>query len=335
MLHNISYANCLLRVTGKGGGEKGRADALSAGQALGGVPRRGLALPRRLGQNRCRSKPAGETPTMPQQGRLVPSREINRLIEIMRALRDPEDGCPWDIEQDFASIAPYTIEEAYEVADAIERGDWAALADELGDLLLQVIYHAEMAAEQGKFDFGDVVLGITAKMIRRHPHVFGDMQARSAGAVTGLWERIKADERQGRGKAGPSALDGVPTALPALSRAVKLQKKAARVGFDWNDARQVIAKLREEIDELEAELRAAAAKQTVAGELGDLLFAIANLARHLGIDPEAALAAGNAKFVRRFKAMEARLALSGRTPAACTLDELEQEWQAAKAAEKA
>jgi len=270
---------------------------------------------------------------MPDESPIAPSKHIDRLIEIMRALRHPETGCPWDIEQDFATIAPYTIEEAYEVAEAIERGDMVALADELGDLLLQVVYHAQMAAERNAFDFGDVVFAITEKMIRRHPHVFGDAEARSAGAVKGMWERIKADERSGRDSAAPSALEGVAAALPALTRAVKLQKKASRVGFDWNDARQVIAKLREEIGELEAELDAGAAKHAVSEELGDLLFAVANLARHLSVDPEAALRAGNAKFQRRFAAMEMRLALSGRTPAACTLDELEEEWQAAKAAE--
>jgi len=272
---------------------------------------------------------------MPKQSRLAPSKEINRLIEIMRALRDPDSGCPWDIEQTFSSIAPYTIEEAYEVAEAIHHGDMAALKDELGDLLLQLVYHAQMAAEQDAFDFGDVVYAITEKMIRRHPHVFGDETAREAGMVKGMWEQIKADERDGRGKKPASAVEGVPAALPALTRALKLQKKAARVGFDWDDARQVIAKLREEIDELEAELDQGGKIEQIREEIGDLLFAVANLARHLAVDPEAALRAGNAKFQRRFKAMEARLALSGRTPEACTLVELEAEWQAAKAAEKA
>lgn len=271
---------------------------------------------------------------MPEEKPIAPSRNIDRLIEIMRALRDPQSGCPWDIEQDFSTIAPYTIEEAYEVADAIEHGDMAALADELGDLLLQVVYHTQMAAERRAFDFGDVVFAITEKMIRRHPHVFGDAEARSAGAVKGMWERIKADERATGDGSPPSALEGVAAALPALTRAVKLQKKASRVGFDWNDARQVIAKLREEISELEAELDAGGAKDTVSEELGDLLFAVANLARHLNVDPETALRAGNVKFERRFRAMEKRLALSGRTPAACTLDELEEEWQAAKGAEE-
>jgi MazG family protein len=272
---------------------------------------------------------------MPEPRPIAPSKDIDRLIEIMRALRDPDSGCPWDIEQDFSSIAPYTIEEAYEVADAIDRGDMAALAEELGDLLLQVVYHAQMAAELGAFDFGDVVLAITGKMIRRHPHVFGDRTAREAGMVEGMWEQIKADERDGRGKKPASAVEGVPAALPALTRALKLQKKAARVGFDWDDPRQVIAKLREEIDELEAELEKGWKNKHIREEIGDLLFAVANLARHLAIDPEAALRAGNAKFQRRFKAMETRLALSGRTPEACTLDELEKEWRAVKAAEKA
>jgi len=272
---------------------------------------------------------------MPEQGPIAPSKDVDRLVEIMRALRDPESGCPWDIEQNFSTIAPYTIEEAYEVAEAIHHGDMAALKDELGDLLLQVVYHAQMAAEQGAFDFGDVVCAITEKMIRRHPHVFGDEEAREAGMVMGMWERIKADERKERGKSPESAVEGVPSALPALTRALKLQKKAARVGFDWDKPRPVLAKLREEIDEIEVELDREAGREAVGEELGDLLFAVANLARHLSVDPEAALRAGNAKFERRFKAMEARLALSGRTPEACSLDELEVEWQAAKAAEKA
>jgi MazG family protein len=272
---------------------------------------------------------------MPKRSRLAPSKEINRLIEIMCALRDPGSGCPWDIEQTFSSIAPYTIEEAYEVAEAIHHGDMAALADELGDLLLQVVYHAQMAAELGAFDFADVVYAIAEKMIRRHPHVFGDRTAREAGMVAGMWEKIKANEKHGRGKSPASAVEGVPAALPALTRALKLQKKAARVGFDWDDPRQVLAKLREEIDEIEAELDRDAGREAVSEELGDLLFAVANLARHLAVDPEAALRAGNSKFERRFRAMEARLALSGRTPEACSLDELEAEWQAAKAAEKA
>ena len=271
---------------------------------------------------------------MSEQNRIAPSRDINRLIEIMRALRDPKSGCPWDIEQDFSSIAPYTLEEAYEVADAIERGDMAALADELGDLLLQVIYHAQMAEEKGEFTFGDVVLAITDKMIRRHPHVFGDAEARSVGAVKGLWETIKANEQNRGDGAVTSALNGVTASLPALSRAVKLQKRAARVGFDWADPRQVIAKIREEIAELEAELDDGAPKDAVGEEIGDLLFAVANLARHLSVDAEATLRAGNAKFVRRFQAMEARLAASGRTSSACTLAELEAEWQAVKAGER-
>ena len=307
----------------------------SAGPAA--RPARGLASPVGLGENgeRHMSGASRETRTMADNIPFAASKDINRLIEIMRALRDPEGGCPWDIEQDFSSIAPYTIEEAYEVADAIQRDDMAALADELGDLLLQVVYHAQMASEREAFEFGDVVLAITEKMIRRHPHVFAGAKARSAGAVKGMWERIKADERESPDQVAPSALDGVPAALPALARAVKLQKRAAHVGFDWNDARQVIAKLREEIDELEAELEGGAVKYAISEELGDLLFAVANLARHLEIDPEAALRAGNAKFQRRFKAMEARLAMSGRTPAACTLKELEEEWQAAKTAERA
>lgn len=265
---------------------------------------------------------------------LAPSRDIARLIDIMRALRDPDSGCPWDIGQDFASIAPYTIEEAYEVADAVARDDMDDLADELGDLLLQVVYHAQMAAERGAFDFGDVVHAITGKMVRRHPHVFGDAEAREKGAVRGMWETIKAEERAAAGRErATGALAGVPVALPALTRAAKLQKKAARVGFDWPDAGGVVAKLREEIDEVVEAVGSGAGREAVTGEIGDLLFSVVNLARRLDVDPEAALRAGNAKFERRFRAMEARLAASGREAAAATLDELEAEWQAIKAAE--
>jgi len=268
---------------------------------------------------------------------IKPGRDIARLIEIMAALRHPDTGCPWDKDQTFATIAPYTIEEAYEVADAIEKADMAALADELGDLLLQVVYHARIAEEAGHFSFGDVVLAITAKMIRRHPHVFGSAEQRAAGAAKGFWERIKQAERQPEGiesARARSAIDGVPAGLPALTRAVKIQKKAARIGFDWRDAEPVFAKVREEMAEIEAEIGAGAAEAGIREEVGDLLFAVANLARHLDIDPEQALRGGNAKFERRFRQMEQRLALQGIDPAAASLDEMEAQWQAVKAQEK-
>jgi nucleoside triphosphate diphosphatase len=263
-----------------------------------------------------------------------PSRDIARLIEIMAALRTPGSGCPWHLEQTFRTIAPYTLEEAYEVADAIARGDLAGLKDELGDLLLQVVYHARMAQEQAAFDFGDVVESVTAKMVRRHPHVFADAEGRTAEAVAGLWERIKAEEKVARGDAGPQgALAGVPVALPALTRALKLQDKAGRVGFDWNDARAVLAKIREEADEIEAELdRADNGK--VGAEVGDLLFAVVNLARHIGADPEDILRQTNLKFERRFAAIERALAERGKTPQDATLAEMDALWDAAKAAER-
>jgi len=262
-----------------------------------------------------------------------PSRDIARLIEIMAALRTPGTGCPWDLEQDFSTIAPYTLEEAYEVADAIARGDLKHLKDELGDLLLQVVFHARMAEEEGAFDFGDVVEGITAKLIRRHPHVFADEQGRTAEAVKGLWERIKAEEKAERGEAAETgALAGVPVALPALTRALKLQDKAGRVGFDWNDPRAVLAKIREEADEIEAELDR---REAAAAEVGDLLFAVVNLARHLGADPEGVLRATNVKFERRFAAIEKALAARGKRPQDASLEEMDTLWDAAKAAEKA
>ena len=249
----------------------------------------------------------------------------------------PGSGCPWDLEQSFATIAPYTLEEAYEVADAIARGDLAGLKDELGDLLLQVVYHARMAQEEGAFDFGDVVEGITAKMIRRHPHVFADEQGHTAEAVKGLWERIKAEEKAERGEAGPQgaqgALAGVPVALPALTRALKLQNKAGSVGFDWNDPRAVLAKIREEADEIEAALDAGD-KVDAGKEVGDLLFAVVNLARHLAADPEGVLRATNLKFERRFASIERALAARGKRPQDATLAEMDALWDAAKAAEK-
>ena len=272
---------------------------------------------------------------------MKPSRDIARLIEIMAALRTPGSGCPWDLEQNFQTIAPYTLEEAYEVADAIARGDVAGLKDELGDLLLQVVFHARMAEEQGAFDFGAVVEGITAKLIRRHPHVFADEQGRTAQAVKGLWERIKAQEKAeaqaARGEKAPAgALAGVPVALPALTRALKLQEKASRVGFDWNDPRAVLAKIREEADEIEAELDSADSSHAhAASEAGDLLFAVVNLARHFDADPEAILRATNLKFERRFAAIERALAAQGKRPEQSSLAEMDALWDAAKEAEKA
>jgi len=262
---------------------------------------------------------------------MTPSRDIARLIEIMAQLRNPDGGCPWDLEQTFATIAPYTIEEAYEVAEAIADNDMRELRDELGDLLLQVVFHARMAEEAGAFSFGDVVEAITAKLIRRHPHVFGDAAARSAGDVRGQWERIKADEKRERGVEHKRTLDGIPTALPALIRATKLQAKASTVGFDWNDPRAVLAKLREEIGEIEAELPGGD-KDRLEDEVGDLLFAAVNLARHLKVDADQALRRTNGKFERRFAAIEDGLAEQGRAPADATLDEMEALWQRAKAA---
>jgi ATP diphosphatase len=264
---------------------------------------------------------------------LKPSRDITRLIEIMAALRTPGSGCAWDLEQSFETIAPYTLEEAYEVADAIARGDRAGLEDELGDLLLQVVFHARMAEEQGAFDFGNVVEGITAKLIRRHPHVFADAQGHTAQSVKGLWEHIKTQENAEHGEAEGGALAGVPLALPALTRALKLQDKAGRVGFDWNDPRAVLAKIREEADEIEAALHAGD-NVHVAHEIGDLLFAVVNLARHMAADPEGVLRATNVKFERRFAAIEAALTVRGKRPQDATLAEMDALWDAAKEAEK-
>jgi nucleoside triphosphate diphosphatase len=266
---------------------------------------------------------------------MKPSRDIARLIEIMAALRTLDSGCPWDLEQNFATIAPYTLEEAYEVADAIARGDLRDLREELGDLLLQVVFHARMAQEQGAFDFGDVVLAITEKLLRRHPHVFGDAKGATTDEVKVLWERIKAEEKAERpappGRAG--ALTGVPVALPALTRALKLQAKAGKVGFDWNDPLAVLAKIREEADEIEAEIKTGASEKTAA-EVGDLLFAVVNLGRHLGADPEGVLRSANSKFERRFGEIERALAARGKKPENSTLAEMDALWDAAKAAEK-
>ena len=273
---------------------------------------------------------------------MQPSGDIRRLIEIMAALRDPAGGCPWDLEQTFASIAPFTIEEAYEVADAIERGGAEDLREELGDLLLQVVFHARMAEEAGLFDFGGVVEAITAKLIRRHPHVFGDARGLTSDEVKALWGRIKADEKRAKlassanggepQEAKSGALEGVPLKLPALSRALKLQEKAGKVGFDWNDVRAVLEKIKEEVAEVEAEI-AEGSPQALASEVGDLLFAAANLARHLKVDPEAALRQANVKFERRFAHIERRLAEGGRTPESASLDEMERLWAEAKAEE--
>lgn len=255
---------------------------------------------------------------------------LERLLAIMARLRDPVDGCPWDLQQTFATVAPYTVEEAYEVADAIERDDLADLKDELGDLLLQVVFHARMAEEAGAFDFADVARAINDKMVRRHPHVFGETIYETAGAQGEAWEAIKAQERLQKGRA-VSLLDDVPTGLPALTRALKLTKRAARVGFDWPDISFVLDKLREEIGEMEAEI-AAGDREKLRGELGDVFFVLANLARKLDIEPEDALRATNAKFVRRFQFIEAELAKLGKTPDDADLAEMDALWDAAKVA---
>ncbi|MGE0629622.1 MAG: nucleoside triphosphate pyrophosphohydrolase [Hyphomicrobiaceae bacterium] len=293
------------------------------------------------------------------------SATIDDLIAVMAALRTPVTGCPWDLEQSFATIAPYTIEEAYEVADAIERGDLVDLRDELGDLLLQVVYHSRLAEEQGTFAFPDVVTAITEKMIRRHPHVFGDEDARSAGVAKGWWDRIKAQEKAakaeerkavgaGDAQPAPSVLDDVPPGMPALTRAVKLQNKAARVGFDWPSLAPVLDKLKEELSELEELLPARPSESdkldgstptAIAGrkddegsaieeEFGDLLFVIANVARHLQLDPEAALRRANEKFKRRFRHIEQRLAERGKTPSQSTLEEMDAIWNEVRARDK-
>jgi ATP diphosphatase len=270
---------------------------------------------------------------------MKPSRDIAALLDIMAALRTPGTGCPWDLEQSFATIAPYTIEEAYEVADAIGRNDLGDLREELGDLLLQVVFHARMAQEQGAFDFGGVVQAITEKLLRRHPHVFGNARGLEVEAVNALWNRIKAQEkaeRAGHGKdtGQAGALAGVPVGLPALTRALKLQDKAGKVGFDWNDPRAVLAKIREEADEIETALDAADG-DAVAGEVGDLLFAVVNLARHVKADPESILRAANRKFERRFAAIERALAARGKSPRDATLAEMDALWDEAKVDENA
>jgi nucleoside triphosphate diphosphatase len=270
-------------------------------------------LPRRIGDTRGDTSAAGKGMAGESTGNAGAAME--RLAGIMRRLRAPEGGCPWDLEQDFESIAPYTIEEAYEVADAIARRDWAGLKGELGDLLLQAVYHAQMAEEAGHFTLPEVIGAISEKMVARHPHVFGGATERSAASQTVAWEAQKAAERAARAQGG--VLDDVPLALPGLTRAVKLQRRAARVGFDWPDA-----------------ARAQHSPAEVAEEFGDLLFAMANLARHLEVDPEAALRAANDKFSRRFRAVEAALAAEGRRPQDSTLAEMNALWDAAKAAER-
>jgi MazG family protein len=253
--------------------------------------------------------------------------EIEKLLEVMAALRDPQDGCPWDLQQDFASVAPYTVEEAYEVADAIERQDMAALRDELGDLLFQVVFHARMAEEAGEFDFEDVAAAINDKMLRRHPHVFGSEEQRKAGPEPGSWEKIKASERVV--DEDNSALAGVAKALPALMRAQKLGSRASTVGFDWPDRKGVREKIREELAELE-EAVGERDSEHIDEEFGDLLFAVVNMARHLGIDPEKSLTAANYKFEKRFRDMERAITDSGDKLQAHSLESLDKEWRAAK-----
>ncbi|BCH25013.1 nucleoside triphosphate pyrophosphohydrolase [Mesorhizobium sp. L-8-3] len=273
---------------------------------------------------------------------MQPSKDIGRLLEIMAALRTPVTGCPWDVEQTFSTIAPYTLEEAYEVADAIERGDMDDLREELGDLLLQVVFHARMAEEQREFDFGDVVKTITTKMIRRHPHVFGDAEARAAGSAKGMWDRIKAEEKaekhaarlaRGRDREdhGRGYLDGVPVGLPALTRALKLQQQAARVGFDWKDAKPILDKIEEEITELR-EAMEKGDTAAVTDEFGDVLFALVNFGRHLDIDAETALRGTNGKFRSRLHHVERALEARGSSLEAADLDEMEALWQQAKKA---
>src|ERR1700754_1547331 len=265
---------------------------------------------------------------------MQPSRDISRLLEIMAALRTPGAGCPWDLEQNFETIAPYTLEEAYEVADAIARNDLDDLREELGDLLLQVAFPARMAEEQGAFDFGGVVEAITEKLLRRHPHVFGDQRGLSAKAVEGLWQQIKDEEKAAKPvRPEGGALAGVPIGLPALTRALKLQQKAGKVGFDWNDPLAVLAKIREEADEISAAL-AAGDRAGAAAETGDLMFAVVNLARHLAADPEAALRATNAKFERRFAFIERALETKGRSLEGASLDEMDALWNEAKGVER-
>ena len=265
--------------------------------------------------------------------------KIFDLLAVMTRLRDPDTGCPWDVEQTFETIAPYTIEEAYEVADAIERRDMDGLKQELGDLLLQVVYHAQLASEAHTFEFADVVQAITRKMIRRHPHVFKDPSRRDEFMATDLWDRIKTEEKAERDGSAEeqSVLADVPVGMPGLTRAVKLQKRAAKVGFDWPDLTPVLAKVEEEFRELRAAIaqtEGSIAGDAVAEEFGDLMFVMANVARHLGVDPEAALRSANTKFTRRFTSIEEALAAQGRGPTDATLEEMDALWDAAKEHEK-
>jgi nucleoside triphosphate diphosphatase len=267
------------------------------------------------------------------------SNNLATLLEIMKALRTPETGCPWDLEQDFKSIVPYTLEEAHEVAETIEHGDMAALKSELGDLLFQVVFYARLAEEQNLFDFSDVVEAINEKMVRRHPHVFGEQKdTLSSQDIEGQWERIKELEKSADGKPTPdkpaSILDGVPVTLPALSRSIKLQNKAARVGFDWPSLAPVFDKMREELQELEFEISEESDKDRIEDEFGDVLFVIANVGRHLKLDPEQALRAANNKFIRRFEVIEELLLEIGKTPKDSDLQEMEAFWQIAKQREK-
>jgi ATP diphosphatase len=271
------------------------------------------------------------TPDLPRSPTADAGAATLRLIAIMAALRDPARGCPWDREQSFATIAPYTIEEAYEVADAISRQDWTALKDELGDLLFQVVYYAQMGAEDGRFDFAAIATAIADKMVRRHPHVFGTESREDADAQTHAWEAQKQAERAERAETG--VLDGVPTALPALTRALKLTRRAARVGFDWPTPEAVLEKLAEETKELQDEIAAGPSSERLADEVGDMLFVLANLARKLGLDPETCLRQANRKFERRFRAVEQALAVEGKSPSDATLDEMEALWTAAKRVE--
>ena len=259
-------------------------------------------------------------------------REMTELLELMARLRDPDNGCPWDREQTYSTIVPHTIEEAYEVADAIARADWTEFQSELGDLLFQVVFYAQIAREEGRFDFADVARGIVEKMTRRHPHVFGDERYADAAEQTAAWERIKAAEKP---EQPAGTLAGIPLALPALTRAVKLQRKASKVGFDWGAVEPILAKIQEEIAEIRHEIASDAPPERLADELGDVLFAVANLARHLHLDPEAALRGTNGKFERRFRRIEAWLAESGRVPAESTLVEMDALWDRAKIEEKA
>ncbi|MGE4372862.1 MAG: nucleoside triphosphate pyrophosphohydrolase [Xanthobacter sp.] len=271
---------------------------------------------------------------------MAPASDIARLLAIMEALRTPQTGCPWDLEQSFETVMPYTLEEAYEVADAISRADMADLQEELGDLLFQVVFHARLAEEEGHFSFDGVVEGISEKLIRRHPHVFGDARNLSADEVKGIWARIKAEEKRLKAEKREAAglppkeeergvLGGVALPLPAMTRALKLQEKAGSVGFDWNDARAVLAKIREETDEVEEALNEGG-PEAVREEIGDLLFAVVNLARHADVEPERALRGTNEKFTRRFRHIEQALESEGRTPDMASLEEMEALWQQAK-----